>query len=120
MSSWARYLLPSSDAGSAEVETMRRHLFLKVVGFGLFALALGTFALQVTTKVFSGHAGDTYQNVYRLTNTYWGAFLTLICIAVVGLIGLAYYLWRVLKERRAKREVSNEGSSHPGADATDV
>lgn len=73
------------------------------MGFTLVTLAVGSFVLRVLTKVFTGHGADTYKNIYALTFTYWGAFVVLVCGAIVGAIGVGYYVRRLVIERRTNR-----------------
>jgi hypothetical protein len=84
------------------LSSMARSTAFRVIGWGVFGLACLSFVLHVLWMIKSGHGGDTYYTYKFQPMTYWGAAAVLTMVALVGLVGIYYWLKRVV-ERRSDR-----------------
>lgn len=87
---------------------MPRRVVLKVIGVSLMVLAVVSFGVLATLRVFSGAGGDTYENVRGVPWTYWGAFVVFVGMVIVALVGAVNYLRRTLSGRGLNNDVSRQ------------
>jgi hypothetical protein len=84
--------------------TTRGKSLLGAVGCGLAALALLSFVLRVTQKVFSGHALDTYYSAKLIQWNYGSSFITILLVVMAGLVVGTIKLIQRLEARKAARD----------------
>jgi H+/Cl- antiporter ClcA len=91
---------------------MKGKLAFRVIGFGFFGLAIGSFLLHVAWQIKNGHGGDTYYNYKFQPMTYWSLVGTLATGVVAAIVGLVFRgremleRWKHAKWRRGEQAVA--------------
>jgi small-conductance mechanosensitive channel len=96
----------------ARIPTMslRKSRAFRVFGYSLTGLALLTAAAHITQKAMSGGWHDTYHSAKLIRWTYGSALILICAAAVVGLVGLFFFLQKRWRNRRENEQFDPGGT----------
>lgn len=81
--------------------TLRKSRTFRAIGFTLFGLAMFSAVAHIVQKALTGGWNESYRSANLNPWTYGGAAIVLGFIALVGLVGLFFFLQRWRQQRKS-------------------